>query len=383
MRARRRTTALAAVVVALLLLGGCGIGDTGGDLPQNALDPSAGSPALEADRLWDLVFPIAVGVFVLVQTLILVAVFRFRQRKDDDPRQLPKQVPGNTKLEVLWTVIPAVILVFVAIPTVQTIFSLAEVDEDAMNVRVIGKQYWWEFEYMDPEQGGVVTATQLHIPTGREVELHMQSVAVTQSSSYNPADYPDGPTGEVAQGVMHNFWVPEIAPKTYVVPGHTRTMKLRTDDAGVYSGQCGEYCGLSHPNMRFSVVAQDPAEFDAWIEEQSEAAPVAEEGQAAEGQQLFTELTCVQCHAIEGYPANGDPDGEVVPIEDQARIGPNLTHFNARERFAGGILETESDDDLAAWLRNPQAEKPGAQMPNLQLRDDQIDALIAYMRTLE
>jgi len=382
MRAHRRMSAWATVAVLLLLLSGCGIGDTG-DVAQNALDPAPGSPAVEEDRLWDLVFPIAVGVFILVQTLILVAVFRFRRRKGDDDRELPKQIAGNTRLEVLWTIIPAVILVFVAIPTVKTIFSRSQVDDDAMNVRVIAKQYWFEFEYMDEAQGGVVTATQLHIPTGREVQLHMQSVAVNQASSYNPADFPDGPTGEVAQGVIHNFWVPRLAGKTYIVPGHTRTMKLSTTEPGLYLGQCAEFCGLSHPNMKFSVLAEEPAAFDEWIASQSDPAEVVDQGLAAEGQQLFNDLTCVQCHAIEGYPAQGLPDGEIVPLDEQARIGPNLTHFNTRDKFAGNILETESDDDLRRWLENPQREKPGAQMPNLNLRPDQIDALVAYMRTLD
>jgi cytochrome c oxidase subunit II len=379
---QRSWTGWAMVLVLVLLLAGCAtIGGDTGEIPQNALDPAAGSIAEEQDALWNLVFPIAVGVFVLVQGLILFAVWRFRSRGDES--QLPKQVAGNTRLEIFWTIIPALILALIAIPTVRTIFSIATIEEDAMNVRVIAKQYWWEFQYEDPDQQGVVTATQLHIPTGREVRLRMQSVAATQS--YNPADVPDGETltGGAALGVIHSFWVPRLAGKLDVVPGHTREMKIRTDEPGLYPGQCAEFCGLAHANMKFSVLAQSPEEFDAWIAEQAEPAAAVEEGLAAEGQRVFTSAQCVACHAIDGYPAGGEPGAEPTALDQQPRVGPNLTHFNTRDTFAGGILDVDSDEELAAWLRNPQAEKPGAQMPNLGLSDEEIDALVAYLRTLD
>jgi cytochrome c oxidase subunit 2 len=375
----RRSRSLAGwvplAVLLLLLLGGCAIGGDTGEIPQNALDPAPGTVAQELDELWNLVFPIAVGVFVLVQGLILFAVLRFRSQRGpgDEAEPLPKQVAGNTRLEITWTIIPAVILVIIAVPTVRTIFSVAGSSEDAMNVRVIAKQYWWEFEYEDPEQQGVVTATQLHIPTGREVQLDMQSVSPTVS--YDPEQVPEGevqPVGDVGLGVIHSFWVPRLNGKFDVVPGHTREMKLETDEPGTYLGQCAEFCGLSHANMKFSVVAQEPEEFDAWIEEQAAEAELQESGLAAEGQELYVSATCVACHAIEGHPQNAG-----------ARVGPTLTHFNSRETFAGGILDVQSDDQLRAWLRDPQDEKPGAQMPDLNLSEEQIDALVAYLRTLD
>jgi cytochrome c oxidase subunit 2 len=382
----------ALVVVLVVLLGGCAINGDDGSTPLDYLAPAPGTVAEQQDALWNLVFPIAVVVFVLVQGLVIYTVFRFRQRRGDDDRELPKQVAGNTRLEIAWTIIPAVILVFVAVPTVRTIFTLSAEGPDPLNVRVIGKQYWWEFEYEDPEQQGVVTATQLHIPTGREIQLDMQ--AVSSTTSYDPAAVPEGdvnPRGPVALGVIHSFWVPKLAGKQDIVPGHTREMAIRAETEGVYLGQCAEFCGLSHPNMRFSVVAESPEEFDAWIAAQAAEAEVVQPGDSVEGQrgdpaagqELFTSATCVACHAIEGYPVNGDPAGEAVPLEQQARVGPNLTHFNSRDEFAGGILEVQSDDDLRAWLANPQALKPGAQMPNLQLSDEQIDDLVAYLRTLD
>lgn len=369
------------LLVALLLAGCATVGGDTGEIPQNALNPAPGSPAVAQDALWDLVFPIAVAVFVLVQGLILFALWRFRAGRRDDER-LPKQLAGNTKLEVIWTLVPALILAGVAVPTVQTIFELATQDPEALNVRVIGKQYWWEFEYVDPETEGVVTATQLHIPTGREIQLDMQSVS--SEVSYDPSGVAEGENieGEVARGVIHSFWVPQLAGKVDVVPGHTREMRISTDEPGLYLGQCAEFCGLSHANMRFSVLAQTPEEFDAWIAEQQEPADAPTDPSAEEGAELFTTKTCVACHAIDGYvqPSVG---GEPVPLAEQARVGPSLTHFNARDEFAGGILDVQDDDDLRRWLESPQREKPGAQMPNLGLREDEITALTAYLRTLD
>lgn len=382
---RSRLTAWGTVVLLGLLLGACGIGDTGGDLPQDALNPTDGSVAQTLDRLWNYVFPIAVAVFVLVEGLLLFVLFRFRARGDET--ELPKQVAGNTKLEIGWTAAPAVVLALIAVPTVGTIFALSEVGADPIHVRVIAKQYFWEFEYLDPDEKGVVTATQLHIPVNRPVQLDMQSVSA--QVTYNPVAVQgevegvaenEQPRGQVAQGVIHSFWVPRLAGKQDVIPGHTRRLVLQTAEEGLYLGQCAEFCGLSHANMKLSVVAESPESFEAWINSQAAAAQPAEGGDVAEGEELFTTKTCVGCHAIEGYP---DPEtGERVPVEEQARIGPNLTHFNSRPNFAGGIFEN-NDDALERWLRNPPEVKPGAQMPNLQLTDDEISSLIAYLRSLD
>lgn len=373
----RRLRPLAGWALLAALLAGCAINGDTGEIPQNILDPSPGTIAAEVDSLWNRVFPIAVGVFVFVQGLILYTLWRFRSRGDDEP--LPKQVAGNTRLELTWTVIPAVILAFVAVPTVQTIFRLSVEGEEVMNVRVIGKQYFWEFEYMDPDQQQVVTATELHIPLDTEVQLDLVSSSAT--TSWDATNAPNGlPEGEEALGVLHNFSVPKLAPKTYVYPNRIREMALIAQEPGVYVGQCMEFCGLSHPNMRFSVVAESEEDFDAWIAEQAAPADEAEAGDEVEGQtgdpalgqELFVSRQCVGCHAIAGHPQNGN-----------ARIGPNLTHLNSRSTFAGGILDVQSDDDMLAWLRNPQAEKPGAQMPANLLDEEELDDLLAYLRTLD
>jgi len=378
------------VAAGLLFASGCSVvygfnEEYDGNLPQNALEPAPGSVAQRQDALWNYVFPIAVAVGVLVLGLIVFAMVRYRTRPDDSG--VPKQVAGNTRLEIGWTLIPALILALVAIPTVQTIFALATVDDEALNVRVIAKQYWWEFEYLDAPYEGIVTATNLVIPTDREVQLDMQSVSATQP--YNPPAEADQeaslglPDGAVNSGVIHSFWIPELAGKHDVVPGHTREMRLESAEEGLFLGQCGEFCGLSHANMRMSVEAMSPEEFEAWAAEQMEPAEVAEDGLAAVGQELFTSRTCIGCHAINGYVAiAGSDEAPQEPLEG-ARQGPNLTHFNTRDAFAGGILDVQSDDDLRAWLENPQAQKPGAQMPNLNLSQQDIDALVAYLRTLD
>ncbi len=362
---RRRWTAWTAV--AGLLLAGCA---TEG-LPQSALDP-AGPVAREQDQLWTIVFWIAVGVFVLVQALILWAVFRYRDHGGDD---IPKQVAGNTRLEILWTIIPAVILIGIAVPTVRTIFDLAEPPgEDALDVRVIGKQYWWAFEYLGEEGEGVVTANELHIPVGREVALDMQSLSATLPDP--GADAAPEIGQDVSNGVIHSFWVPRLAGKQDVVPGHTRRLMIQADEPGVYPGQCAEFCGLSHARMRFEVIAHEPAEFEEWLADQAEPADPATGQLAAEGQELFESQQCYTCHAVAGYE-------EATGTAADVRIGPDLTHFASRRMFAGGVFDVDDPEQLKAWLRNPQAVKAGSQMPNLGLSDDQIDALTAYLYTLE
>ncbi len=341
----------ALVVTAALVLAGCATGE----LPQNTLAPE-GRIARVEDNLWNLVFPIAVAVFFLVQGLLLYALLRYRARPDDDPSVLPRQVAGNTRLEVLWTLIPALILAAIAVPTVKTIFDLSQKPASPLEVRVIGKQYWWEFEYSD-EAGNIVTANELYIPTGRPVFLTLEATGqVTDDPS--------------SIGVIHSFWVPKLAGKQDLIPGHQRTMTIEAEKPGSYSGQCAEFCGLSHANMRFAVVALEPAEFDAWVEEHASPQPPPQDELAARGAELFTSRTCIACHAINGYEGA------------EARVGPNLTYFADRAKFAGYILET-TPENVAAWLEDPQALKPGAQMPDLQLSDEDIEALVAYLQTLK
>ena len=351
--ALRRFCRTAIILALMLLLGAC----AEETLPQNTLAPE-GPVARAQDRLWDLVFWVAVAVFVLVEAMLVVVLVKFRAKPDD--RTIPKQTHGNAKLEVAWTIIPALILAFIAVPTVQLIFDLAAVPEDPLEVRVVAKQYWWEFEYSGDEGQGVITANELVIPVDRPVLLTMES---TGQADTDPL------------GVIHSFWVPKLAGKQDIVPGHIRTLSFEAEEPGVsYSGQCAEFCGLSHANMRLAVIAVTPDEFTAFLDEQSTPQPPPTSGDAAQGAKLFTDLTCIACHAIRGYE------------DAEARTGPDLTYFAQRKKFAGYMIDNdinESAENVSAWLKDPQAVKPGAQMPNLNLSDQDVTDLVAYLRTLQ
>jgi cytochrome c oxidase subunit 2 len=319
--------------------------------PQDTLAP-VGPVAEQADNLFRPVFWIAVVIFFLVEGMLVYALWRFRRRSDADA---PKQVHGNTRLEILWTIIPAVLLAAIGVPTVITIFDVAEkpVGANVVHVKVIGHQWWWEYEYLDvelPEGGNLKTANELVIPTGRWVDLTVTSV-----------------------DVIHSFWVPKLAGKQDAIPGKDNFIKLRADQPGVYEGQCAEYCALSHANMRLRVIAQPSADFDNWVRGQVAPAP-----QPADAQIVDRFLnTCFQCHTLRGIGSGGG-----------ATTGPDLTHFASRTRFAGSMLETNARN-LAAWLDNPSSLKPLADLPagptmrDYDLSQSEIDALVAYLMSLE
>ena len=310
--------------------------------PLDSLSPE-GPYARTIDDLFWLTFWIAVAIFVLVQGVLLVAVILF---KDNPERPEPKQIHGNVKLELLWTIIPVLILAAIAIPTVRTIFELAKEPEHAMKVEVIGHQWWFEFNYPDY---GITTANILVIPEDKPIRLEMWS-----------------------NDVMHNFWVPKLNGKRYLVPGQLTYLNLYADNAGEYWAQCGEYCGLSHSKMRARVISLSKTDFNNWvINEQAEAQRPVEGTLAAEGEQVYLNAGCTQCHVIDGvWDVQGD------------RIAPNLTHVASRH-VLGGASFGNNPEDLSKWLANPSAIKPGTFMPNLELNEDEIVALIEYLGTLK
>lgn len=313
------------------------------DAPLDSLDP-AGPVARRIDNLFSLVFWIAVAVFVVVQAGILTTVVLFRDRKG---RKEPKQIHGNNKLEVLWTAIPALILAGIAVPTVQTVFDLTARPADALKIEVIGHQWWFEYVYPDYE---ITTANTLVIPAGRPIDLELTS-----------------------EDVLHNFWVPQLAGKRYLVSGQDTYLNLEADEPGEYWGQCAEYCGLSHALMRARVVALDEAGFDQWVADQQQPAFEPAAGSLAEdGKNTFLNAGCTRCHVIEGV-------WEEVSRQPPA---PNLTHFASRTMFAGASFELTTEN-LRSWLADPPAMKDGSFMPNLGLTDDEITSLIAYLETLE
>jgi len=353
-RTPRRAPRVALFATVALVLAACS-----GD--QSALDP-AGPFAQRPQDLIVWVFGIAVVVFFLVQGLILYTSFRYRRREGDD--SMPEQVHGNTKLEIVWTLIPAMILAAIAVPTVQLIFEqMDEPDVDYLTVEVIGHRWWFEYYYPDYD---IYTANEMAIPVGMPVRLEMTATDLARS--------PD-------LGVIHSFWIPRLAGKQDLVPGHTTYLNLQADEPGRYLGQCAEYCGLSHVNMRARVEAMEMTDFEAWVAaQQTTAATPATGTLEARGRELFGDLgarqACASCHQVwEGDAPRGPAQG------------PDLTHLMSREEFAGAIHDL-TPENLRAWLADPNAMKPmqnavnGIGMPNLNLTDDELDALTAYLLTL-
>jgi cytochrome c oxidase subunit II len=320
---RRKRWVGPAVVLGLssLLLAACSAEDNG----QNSLKPE-GPQAHKIYNLFTPVFFISVVVGVLVLGAVVVFALRFRYRPGKNEN--PKQIHGSTPLEIGWTIVPALILAVVAVPTIITIFDLSkEPTGDVVNVTAIGKQWWWEFKY--PEQD-VVTANELVIPAGRPVKVNLTACDESLPNKCN---------------VIHSFWVPELNGKRDVVPGRKSFTTIEADKPGTYLGQCAEYCGLSHANMRFRVIAKEPGEFDRWISEQQQGPAVpfqvgtgAQTQAAGPTQELMTtKFQCTNCHSV--------GDSKV------SSYGPNLTHLASRTTFASGYFEL-TRDRLVEWVHN-------------------------------
>lgn len=349
---RRRLTRLAAIVGSALSLAACA--DTTEQHPLTTFDP-AGPFADQIDSLFWLVFWIATAIFVLVMGGLLVILFVFRDRGKDDQKE-PKQLHGSPKLEVLWTVIPALILAGIAVPTVSSIFELTECGPDSMEVEVIGHQWWFEYYYPGAD---IYTANVMVVPADQEICAVMTS-----------------------EDVLHNFWIPSLNGKRYLVPGQTTELRLQADEEGEYWGHCAEFCGLSHSLMRARVQAVSDAEFDQWLAAQQEPAQLPAEGDPGyEGYQVYLNKQCVQCHQV-----RFDDEEASNLVAPEAFNGPELTHFASRNVFAGAALPEEGesyDEALTRWLADPPEIKPGSFMPYLALTAEEIDALIVWLETLE
>jgi len=292
---------------------------------------------------------IVVGVFFAVAIPLIYTLYRFRAKEGDDTP--PKQFHGNAILEFMWTVIPVILLIFIAIPTWKTIFKhdgLAA-RPDAIKVHVIGHQWWWEFQYPDY---GIKTAFELHLPENTPVDLSITSADVS-----------------------HAFWIPKFGGKTSAINGNINRLSWVTPLAKMpevaggdyYQGQCAELCGSSHALMRHVGVVHTKEGFERWVKAHNQA-PKVETASQREGEQLFGR--CIACHAIEGTPSAAIPGD---------KIGPNLSSFGSRSHLAAGIRKN-NEENLAIWLRNPADLKPGALMPNLGLTEPEIKSLTSYLR---
>jgi cytochrome c oxidase subunit 2 len=356
-----------AIAAMTLVLAGCGSGNK----PQDTFDTAGPVAQKQADLFW-LVFWGATAVFVVVEGGIVLIAIRYRHRKGKD--RLPAQIHGNTRLEIGWTIAPALVLAIFMVPTVSVIWQLAkDPGPDALHVTVEGHQWWWGFQYTDPDMkvsyadAPIRVADTLTIPVGRDVSLTLESIGGLIGGSDYQADY----------AVIHSFWVPRLAGKQDVVPNQDNKLTLSADEPGTYWGQCAEFCGLQHGRMKFRVIALDQAAWDVWVADQKQPAAEPSDPVATQGMDLFLNGVsgggqCIACHAIGGTDAS-------------SVAAPDLTHFanDTHQCFAGCIWETGDTEALKEWLRNPTQAKLGSKMPDYNLTEDEIDQLVAYLYSLK
>ncbi len=309
--------------------------------PPNILNPHGYVAVAESHLFW-IIFWIALTIFVLVMGFFLYSIIRYRARPGSPE---PLQRHGNSALEITWTVIPTLVLVGVLVSTIYTLLDVIQqpTGVNTITVTAVGHQWWWEFDY--PGQG-VITADELHVPLNTVIHVDLRS-----------------------DNVIHSFWIPDLAGKTDVIPGHDNYMWFKSNTPGAYRGECAEFCGTQHANMDFQVVVESQSDYNAWLARQKLPAAKPTSALAIQGAALFLSKTCVGCHVING-------------VNSGRLIGPNLTHFGSRQLIAGGVLDN-NPQNLAKWLQDPQAVKPGVDMPNLHLSQQEIAALVAYLDGLQ
>jgi cytochrome c oxidase subunit 2 len=318
------------------------------DGPQSSpsIFAPASTPASSIQDLSWFVLAITGGIFVTVGGLLAWAIFRYRARKTDDDSE-PAQIYGSTQVELAWTVIPILIVVVLFLTTARIIFAIQDAPKPqvALDVTVVGHQFWWEFRY---PKLGIVTANELHVPVSSALEprptfLHLLSADVD-----------------------HSFWVPQLAGKTDLIPNHPNDMWIDPRHTGLYVGQCAQFCGVEHAKMLLRVYVDTPEEFDAWVKQQRQRG--TQDSSVAAGRHIFETQACTNCHTIAGTAAMGT-------------FGPDLTHLESRATIASGAAPN-TPGNLHAWIQDPDHFKPGALMPAMQLSDEQISELVAYLTTL-
>jgi cytochrome c oxidase subunit II len=308
--------------------------------PTNIFAPVS-TPAQSIFDLSRFVLMVTGSIFVVVFGLLAYAVVKFRKRRTSDGRE-PAQVYGSIQVELAWTVIPILVVVVLFLAAARVIASIqnATRPSNALEVTVIGHQFWWEYRYPFLK---VVTANELHIPVGEPTFLTLLSADTD-----------------------HSFWVPRLAGKTDLIPNHPNSMWVDPHETGLYLGQCAQYCGTQHAKMLLRVYVQTRDEFDRWIQEQSRPAQVG--NTVSEGQKIFERTACINCHALAGTAANG-------------RFGPDLTHLMSRDTIASGAAPN-TPENLRRWIHDPNAIKPGSSMPAMGLSDPDLNAVTSYLETL-
>ncbi len=358
---RRVLTLGTLAVVALAILAACG---PEVDKPYSTTSP-ASPTADDVHSLYKLVFWLSLIVFVGVQFAIVYTALRFRRTRN--ARRRPPQIHGNTRLEITWTVIPAVILLIILIPTITTLYDHdAAAAEGDLTIEVNGKQWWWEVVYgenADGENLGIVTANEIRVPAGKEVIFKLKS-----------------------NNVIHSFWVPRLSGKLDVIPGHENKLSITAEEPGVYQGECAEFCGTQHAWMRFSIVAMPEDEFYGWVN----AMRVGNPGTTNQDAELPEGVTrapanfnvCLACHQVNGFEGGA----ALVGMEAPKTFGPSLTNIACRDTIAAGML-INNPENLKQWIHDPGSVKPGNYMATQitpdTFSDEEVDELVDYMMTLQ
>jgi cytochrome c oxidase subunit II len=309
----------------------------------------AGTPAHSIFSLSMLVLSITSGIFLVVGGLLRYAMLRYRHRPNDvNAAQEPAQIYGSNQIELSWTVIPILIVVMLFLATARVILATEDAPKpiSALDVTVIGHQFWWEYRY---PKLGIVTANELHIPVSDP--RHPTPTYLTMSSA----------------DTDHSFWIPRLAGKTDLIPNQVNTMWIDPNSPGLYLGQCAQYCGVQHAKMLIRIYADSPADFAAWVSHQQGLA--VENPSAAEGRKIFQHNACISCHTVAGTVATG-------------RFGPDLTHVASRDTIASGSVPNTAAN-LRAFVDNPASFKPGALMPPMHLNDHDLNAVTAYLMSLK
>jgi cytochrome c oxidase subunit II len=315
---------------------------------QNIFNPLS-APAETIHSVSLLVLAVCTAIFLIVGGLLTYAIIRYRRRGPEDDQQEPPQVYGSAAIELAWTVPPILIVVMLVLVTARTIGEIEhhQMPAAAEEIRIIGHRFWWEVRY---PKHGVVTANEIHVP------LSDRKNRVPTEMILESAD------------VIHGFWVPQLNGKTMLVPNYRNTMWVEPYATGIYLGNCTVLCGPQHANMLIRVIVDKPDVYQKWLESQKQ--PPVSDPQTEEGQKQFVANSCGTCHTIDGLRgANGV-------------FAPNLTHFASRATLGSGVAPND-EQNLRSWLKDPQVLKAGCLMPNMQLTDNQVDAILAYLRTLK
>jgi len=309
-------------------------------LPQTTVFPSSDLNGMIV-QLYNLIFLMAAAVFIGVEGFLVYSIVKFRRRREGE---LPRQTHGNTRLEVAWTIIPALILLVIAVPTISTIFASDAIPPSAsQRIQVIGHQWWWEFRYPDLN---IVTANELHLPVNQTAVFELHS-----------------------DDVIHSFWIPKMGGKMDIIPARQNHMWFTPLETGEFYGQCVEFCGFQHANMKLRLFVDSTDDFNRWAREQSAATVADPVGATAQrGAQTFQSNACVACHTIKGTNARGT-------------IGPDLTHVGSRKTIAAGVLDNTAEN-MAAWIKDTQKFKPGNKMVLAPPSDSDIADIVAYLQTL-